>query len=148
MDHIHYQKDAEEKLRKYATIEITLSNLNKRLKKLQMISAPRDITAVDFSRVGNGSSRRKDAIDELMEVRTLTQKINELQNEQETITDVLDQIKNTNKENYNFICFRYLENNSIEDTADLLGYSKSSNHTIYSIKEKALDNFLWLYYGE
>lgn len=74
MDHIHYQKDAEEKLRRYPTIEITLNNLHKRLQKLQLASSPKEITAVDFSRVGNGSSRRKDAIDELMEVNILTKK--------------------------------------------------------------------------
>lgn len=148
MDHKIYIKDAEEKLRKYSTMEETLKNLRKKLEKLKYSSSPKEITAVDFSRVGNGSSKRKDALEEFIEIKQLIKKINQLQGEQELISDVLEQIKNTNKENYDFICLRYFDNNSLQQTSELLGYSMNSHSTIYTIKDNALDNFIWFYYGE
>ena len=68
--------------------------------------------------------------------------------EEELIRDTLEIIKNEDEEDYNFISFKYFDKLSMDQVAFKLGYSQSSNHTIYSIKDRALCKFALYYWGE
>ncbi len=142
-----YKKDCEERLRRYAKAEETLELLNKRLEKASMHGKPADISAIDFSKIGH-SNMSKDALDELIEVQHILKQIHNIESEKEIIDKVLKNIKNDNKENYNFIQLKYIQDIPMNIVAEKLGYSDTSNKTIYKIKDRALKNFSLYFWGE
>lgn len=141
-----YIKDVEERLRKYKNAEETIINLNNRLKKLSMRGCPREVSAVDFSKIGHGSCSNE-AFNDLVEVQHLMKQINNIEDDKEIIENTLNIIKRDNKEDYDFIDLKYLQELPMDQVAVKLGYSSSSNRTIYSIKDRALSKFALLYWG-
>lgn len=139
-----YEKDCEERLRKYARTEETLAILNKRLDKITMHGKPGEIKAIDFSKIGH-ASMTSDAMQDLVEAKHILNQINRVKDEQEIIKIVLDKIKKNNKEDYKFIDFRYLQDYPLDKVNELLGYS--SPKVVYKIKERAIKNFVVYYWG-
>ena len=78
----------------------------------------------------------------------IIKQIDKIKDEKEIIHNILAKIKIKNKEEYKFIELRYLQDNTLEDTARILGYSSNSKHTIYSIKDKSLKKFAMYFWGE
>ena len=142
-----YKKDCEERLIKYSNIEETLKNLNNRLNKLSMRGCPRDVNAVDFSKIGH-TSGGNEALNDMVEVQHILKQINKLKIEEELINDTLQIIKNECEEDYKFINYKYLDKLSMDQVANKLGYSQNSHNTIYSIKDRALAKFAFYYWGE
>ncbi len=140
-----YEKDCEERLRKYARTEETLAVLNKRLDKITMHGRPGDLKAIDFSKIGH-CSMTSDAMQDLVEARHIMNQIHKVKDEKAIIDSVLDKVKKNNKEDMKFIDFRYLQGNPMERVNELLGYS--SPKVVYKIKDRALKNFTLYYWGE
>lgn len=142
-----YKKDCEERLRKYAKADETLSILHERLEKMSMHGKPCDIKAIDFQKIGH-CNMTSDALDDLVEVQHILKQINNLESEKEIINKVLKKIKSDNKEHYNFLQLKYIQDIPMNIVADKLGYSDRSSRTIYKIKDKALKNFAMYFWGE
>ena len=142
-----YKKDIEERLIKYSHAEETLKNLNNRLNKLSLRGCPRELGAIDFSKIGHGTMSNE-AFNDVIEVQHILKQINKIKIEEELIRDTLEIIKNENEEDYNFISFKYFDKLSMDQVATKLGYSQNSHHTIYSVKDRALSKFAYLYWGE
>ncbi len=142
-----YKKDCEERLRKYAKFDETISFLEARLSKVKLHGKPGEIKAIDFSKIGH-ASMTSDAMQDLMEAKHIMNQINKVKEEKEIIDLVLNKIKRNNKKDYKFIENKYFKNLSIEETSINLGYSSSSLKTIYKIKDRALNNFCTYFWGE
>ena len=109
-----------------------------------MNGRPGGIKAIDFQKIGH-CSMTSDAMSDLVEAKHIITQINKLKDEKEIISTVLNKVKNNSKEDFKFIDYRYLQDNSLEKTNELLGYS--SLKTIYKIKDRALTNFIMYYWG-
>lgn len=132
-----YEK-IEKKLRNFKSYDFTLEMLAKKLDRIKM-NGVRDITAVDFSKVGHGSGGSPSAEDDLIKAKELIDTINFIEMERDYITDVVNQIRKESEEQYRFIDLYYFNAKSITDVAEELGYSPNSKKTIYFIKKKVLE---------
>lgn len=144
---MNYYKDAEDLLNKYRTADVTLENLNKRLEKLKMLGKPKEINAINFDAIKGGSGS-KDAIQLFAEVQHVMKQIQKLEDDKENIKNVLKNIKVQNKVCYDFLKARYLDNKTLEDVSEVIGYSSNSKASLYGLKDKALGMFIRFYWGE
>lgn len=144
---MNYYKDAEDLLNKYRTADVTLENLNKRLEKLKMLGKPKEINAINFDAIKGGSGS-KDAIQLFAEVQHVMKQIQKLEDDKENIKNVLKNIKVQNKVCYDFLKARYLDNKTLEDVSEIIGYSSNSKASLYGLKDKALGMFIRFYWGE
>lgn len=142
-----YFKDIENKLKEFSMIDEKLLLLNERLNKAQMRGCPKDITAIDFSKIGHGSGGNE-AMHDLVEVQHILKQIKKVEDEKEIINNILNIFKTNYQEEYNFIRVRYLENNTMDETATKLGYSINSKQSLYALKDRSVNRFLGYYWGE
>lgn len=136
---IKREKEIEERLRNYNNIDFMLTMLSQKLDRVKMKGSPRDISAVDFEKIGHGSGASGNAISILKETNEIINKINELEFERATIKQVVEKIKSESEEEYKFIYYYYFMQESIQDVAEELGYSYNSKKTIYYKKSLILE---------
>lgn len=139
-----YEKDCEERLRKYARTSETLAVLEKRLDKIKMHGCPGELSAIDFGKIGH-CSMTSDAMQDLIEAKHLMAQINKVKDEKEIMDIVLEKVKKNNKEDYKFIDYRYLQENPMDKVNEMLGYS--SPKVVYKIKDRAIKNFELYFWG-
>lgn len=134
------EKRIESRLREYPNIDFRLTMLAQKLDRVKMKGSPRDISAVDFGKVGSGGSGASgNAVTILKETQDIINTINELEFERATIQQVVEKIREESEEQYNFIDYYYYRCTPIMETAELLGYSYNSRNTIYNIKNLVIE---------
>lgn len=139
------EKKIEKRLREYPNIDFKLSLLSQKLERVKMKGSPRDISAVDFSKVGHGSGANGNAETILKETQDILNEINELEFEKQILGQILEHVKKEDYTFYKFIDLYYFKNLRIQDVSEGLGYSYLSKKTIYNIKnnlEKYLEQLL------
>lgn len=128
----------EKELKNYSSIGKQIQSLEKQLTRIE--GFPKDISAVDFSKVGSGGGGQLDAFRQLQEVQKIIKQINDLKLKKNQIEEIIKIIKDDNETEYKFIKYYYIDGMKQEDVLNKLYYSEMSRNTIYNIKYKVLEH--------
>lgn len=136
------EKEIEERIIKYKYIDQRIKVLELELEKQRMAGAPRDIGAIDYSKVGGkGGSNGKSAEIVLTNAQDIIYQINKLKLEKETMESFFEVVKDNSKEEWIFIQERYFKKKQVEDVLESMGYSFTSRRVFYQIREKVFDRY-------
>lgn len=128
----------DKELKNYSSINKQIQTLEKQLTRVE--GFPKDISAVDFSKVGSGGGGQLDAFRQLQEVQKTISQLNKLKLKQKQIEEIIKIIEDENELEYKFIKYYYIDGMKQEDVLNKLYYSEASRNTIYNIKYKVLEH--------
>lgn len=135
------RKKIEKRLNEFPTLDYKIKGLELKLEKQKLKGSPRDISAVDFSRVGHGSGGTQSAQVILADVQNTIHQINELKIEKEFINGFNELIKKGNEKEYQFLNAYFYDKKSINEILDELNYSYNSANSLYRIKDGIILKF-------
>lgn len=136
------EKEIEERIIKYKYIDQRIKVLELELEKQRMAGAPRDIWAIDYSKVGGkGGSNGKSAEIVLTNAQDIIYQINKLKLEKETMESFFEVVKDNSKEEWIFIQERYFKKKQVEDVLESMGYSFTTRKKFYQIRDKVFERY-------
>ena len=96
------RKKIEKRLNEFPTLDYRIKMLEVKLEKQKLKGSPRDISAVDFSKVGRGGGGQ-DAQTILLDAQETICQINELKLEKELIESFNELVKKNNEKEFQFM---------------------------------------------
>ena len=145
---MNYIERSEQILANYKDLQNSIKNIENRIMKLKFSGIPREISASYMDDICVKSSPKHDeTINILCELKELVDKRIETLDAMEEIDQILENISIRKKcENYGSVLrMLYIEELTVEDTAEKLGYS--SRQSIYDIKKPAIRKFAINWFG-
>lgn len=147
---MNYIKEAEDILKNYRKLKDSIENLENRKNHILYKSRPREPGAIDYSQPSiQKQNYSDDTINQICEITQINNQIKETEADMQVVEDILKQIKKEDNILEKFLVLKYIEKpkENLGRISKELGYSEDSNHTIYTIKNKALREFAIRYFG-
>lgn len=123
----------EDELYNYPAIEFQLIATERKIEYIT--KPPKDVSAVDFGKVGSSGSSQKDAFTECNELNKLISKHNELLYKQKNVEAMVDSLNDKEK---NFVDLYYFQKKSLNSVLVEMNYSETSHHSAKQLKNEIL----------
>lgn len=133
------EKEIKERFENYKNITNKIKGLELKLEKQKMIGCPRDIGAIDYSKVGGGGSGGQSADTILIQTQGILEQINGLRIEKEIMDNFIDTLTQSE---YEFVTLYYFDKLTLNEILDKMGYSMTSKAFIYKQKMNVENKYI------
>lgn len=146
---MNYIREAEEVLKSYRALELSIGNIRRNLNHLEDLKGPKGLRAACYDVTGiKGSSKEDDLLDDLFKYSVYNECLKITIDKIQTIDDILEQITempDTEEFYQKLLRLFYIEKIPVNEILEELGYSH--HKSLYKHKEKAIRQFAILYFG-